>query len=88
MLSNCTTVDRVAKLSEGAVYCLLEERVTAVTAFGRVRAELEGTRLAAVTALLPTAPAVERRASISRYVYEWRVFARDWKGCLPAPGEQ
>ena len=88
LLSSCTTVDRVEKLSEGAAYCRLEVRVTAVTAFGRLRAELEGTRLAAVTALLAIAPAVERRASISRFLYEWRVLVRDRKVCLPAPKEQ
>lgn len=76
LLSNWTTVDRVEKLSEGAAYCLLEVSVTAVTAFGRVRAELEWTRLTAVVALLATAPAVDRRASISRYADEWRVFVR------------
>ena len=66
MLSSWTTVDRVEKLSEGAAYCRLEARVTAVTAFGRVRAELAETWLADVTALLAIAPAEERRVSISR----------------------
>ena len=85
LLSNWTTVERVEKLSDGAVYCRLEERVTAVAAFGRVRAEL---RAAVVTVFLATAPAVDRKASILRFVYEWRVFVRDRKGCLPAPEEQ
>ncbi len=48
-----------------AAYSRLVERATAVAAFGSVRAKVDGTRLAAVRALLATALAVERRASIS-----------------------
>ena len=88
LLSSCTTVDRVEKLSEGAAYCLLELRVTAVTAFGTVRAELAETRAADDAALLATAPAEERIASISGCVYEWTVCARGRKSFLPAPQEQ
>ncbi len=62
LLSSCTTVDLVEKLSDdGAEYCRLPVMATAVAAFGRV---LEGTHLAAVRALRATAPAVDRIASI------------------------
>merc|ERR1711939_1032140 len=64
LLSNCTTVERVDRLLEGA---------TAAVAFGKVRAALKGRRLAAVRALLATAPAVERMDNISNMGLEWRL---------------
>lgn len=72
LLSNCTTVDRVDRLLEGAEYSLLLVRATAAVAFGKVRAALKGRRLAAVRALLATAPAVERMDNISNMGLEWR----------------
>lgn len=61
------TVDRVEKLSdeaEEAEYCRADMRATEMAAFGNVRAEVEGRRLATVLALLAKVPAVDRRASI------------------------
>ena len=81
-------MDRVEKLFEGAVYSRLAVRAMAVAAFGRVRAVAEGRRLVAVRALLATAPAVERRASILRVVFEWRLIVRVGKALLPALAEQ
>ncbi len=68
LLSNCTTVDRVERLLDGAEYSRLLVRTTATVALGMVRAEVEGRRLATVRALLATAPAVERIASILKIV--------------------
>jgi hypothetical protein len=59
-----------------------------VATFGKVRAEVEGRWLAALRALLATAPAVERRASISGIIYEWRFVWRVEEALLPAPAEQ
>tara|TARA_R110002060_G_scaffold43516_5_gene54936 strand:+ start:657 stop:1001 length:345 start_codon:yes stop_codon:yes gene_type:complete len=73
LLSNCTTVERVDRLLEGAEYSLLLVRATAAVAFGKVRAALKGRRLAAVRALLATAPAVERMDNISNMGLEWRL---------------
>jgi hypothetical protein len=72
LLSSCTTVDRVEKLSEaGDAYSLRDVRATAVADLVRFRAEDEGSRLAAVRALLTTVPAAERTESISRRVSVW-----------------
>lgn len=73
LLSNCTTVDRVDKLLEGAEYSLLFVRATAAVAFGRVRAAPKGRRLAAVRAFLATAPAVDRIDSILNMGLEGRL---------------
>jgi hypothetical protein len=69
LLSNCTTVERVEKLSEeGAEYSRICERATAVAALGRDRTEVGERRLVTIRALLAAAPVVHRRASISKFV--------------------
>lgn len=88
LLSNCTTVDLVEMFPGGAEYCRLLVRATAVAAFGRVRADVDGSRLAAVQALLATAPAVVRRDSILCMVEVGILEFEDRKTLLPAPAEQ
>ena len=56
------------KLSDEVAYPRFDRSVTAEEAFGR----LEGSRYEAERALLATAPAVDRRRSIS-IVIEWRL---------------
>lgn len=62
LLNSWTTVDRVEKLSEEFAYSRLDLRDKATEAFGK--ALIEGTRPVIVRALLATAPAVDRTASI------------------------
>jgi len=89
LLSSCTTVERVEKLSEeGAEYSRRDVSVREAAALGNVRAEFVGRRLAAVRALLATAPVVERSASISRFVCERRLSIKGRKALPPAPTEQ
>jgi hypothetical protein len=88
LLKSCTTVDRVEKLfEEGEAYSRRVVRATEAAALGKVQAEAAVRRLEAMHALLATAPAVDRRASILRIVWEWSCFVRR-KARLPAPAEQ
>jgi hypothetical protein len=71
-----------------AEYSRLWETAAVAADLGRVRAGLVGSRMAAVrAALLATAPAVDRRASILRLWEEWRVSSQVVKARPPAPRE-
>jgi hypothetical protein len=88
LLSNCTTVDRVEKLSDdGAEYSRLWERAAGVAALGRVRAVLIDSRIAVVQALLATTLAVERRDSISSVSESGDWDLTGMKALPPAPVE-